>query len=328
MKIQIKTSVQALALGALTLTLFAGCESVKTRSEISKSQTPMNQRPPVYQADNVPPTTQTLPTNETLPELTPSEAPSLPVMASRPRLALILGPGGLRAYAHAGVLQEIAKAKIQVYWIGGLEMGALPAALFAMKGQPFEAEWQMMKLKEDDLVKSGLLGGAQPLRGESLSEPLKSMFAGNRAEDSKISFTCPSLSLAKKQTFMMNRGPFAQMLLYCLPAPPLMTSYQGTAANPTALGLLAQSARQKGAQLLVYIDLLSENPINETAGSEGYAWGVFQQDLEFQSRQVSEVFKVGGLGGLKSFDQRREMLQKGQEAGKRLVQLLQSKYAY
>ena len=86
---------------------------------------------------------------------------------------MILGPGGLRSYAHAGLLQEVAKAKIPIYWVGGLEMGALPASLFALKGQPFEAEWQMMKLKEEDLIRKGLLTGSAPQKADTLTEPLR-----------------------------------------------------------------------------------------------------------------------------------------------------------
>jgi NTE family protein len=254
------------------------------------------------------------------------EAPSLPVPSQRPRLALILGPGGLRSFAHAGMLQEIAKAKIPVYWIGGLEMGALPAALFALKGQPFEAEWQMMKLKEEDLVHSGILTGTAPLKADTLGDPLKLMFGSSRVEDAKISMMCSSYSLPKRQTFLMNRGPFWQMLQYCLPASPLFEPFQGNGANPMALASLAQVARQKGAQLLVYVDLLSDNSVGDN--EEGFLWGLFQQGIEAQSRAVNETFKIGGLSGLRAFDKRREMLQKGQEAGRRLVQLLQTKYGY
>lgn len=254
------------------------------------------------------------------------EAPAVPVAGLKPRLALILGPGGLRSFAHAGLLQEIAKAKIPIFWIGGLEMGAMPAALFALKGQPFEAEWQMMKLKEDSFIRSGILTGSAPLKGDTLAEPLKLMFGAARAEDAKIPFMCPSYSLPKRQTLMMNRGPLAQMLVYCLPSAPMFDPTQGSGANPLALTALAQSARQKGSQLVVYIDLLSENSIGEN--ESGFVWGLFQQSIETQARMANEVFKIGGLSGPRAFDRRREMLQKGQEAGRRLVQLLQTKYGY
>ena len=251
---------------------------------------------------------------------------TLPVSSQKPRLALILGPGGLRAYAHAGLLQELAKAKIPVYSVSGLEMGALPAALFALKGQPFEPEWQMMKMKEDDFIHKGLLSGAGSQKADTLAEPLNLMFGSARAEDAKLSFMCSTYSVSKKQTFLLSHGLFTQILTSCLPSLPLFEPSQGNGANPLALLQLAQAARQKGAQLVVYVDLLSENFVSEN--EQGFFWGLFQQSLDSQVRAASEVVRISGLPGLRAFDRRREMLQKGQEAGKRLIQILQTKYGF
>lgn len=254
------------------------------------------------------------------------EAAPVPVAGQRPRLALILGPGGLRTYAHAGLLQELAKDKIPIFFVGGLEMGALPAALFALKGQPFEPEWQMMKLKEEDLIRKGLLSGSSPLKSDQLAGPLRLLFGGAKAEDAKISNMCTSYSVTKRQTFLMSRGPYSQMLQFCLPSLPLFENHQGNGANPIALAQLAHAARQKGAQLVVYVDLLTENAIAES--DQGFMWGLFQQALETQAKAANEVVRVTGLPGLRAFDKRREMVQRGQEAGRRLVQLLQTKYGF
>jgi hypothetical protein len=117
-----------------------------------------------------------LPTAGPMAEIeTPQAAPHTkhPVLSkSRPRLALILGPGGLRAYAHAGFVQELAKARIPISFMVGVEMGAVPAALYAYKGQPFDPEWQMMKFKEEDLIKSSLLSRAGAQKVESLAGAL------------------------------------------------------------------------------------------------------------------------------------------------------------
>ena len=251
---------------------------------------------------------------------------TLPVTSQKPRLALVLGPGGLRAFAHAGLLQELAKAKIPLYSVSGLEMGALPAALFAQKGQPFEPEWQMMKLKEEDFIHKGLLSGVGSQKADTLTEPLNLMFGNARAEDAKLPFMCSTYSMSKRQTFLLSHGLFSQMLASCLPMLPLFEPAQGNGANPMALLQLAQAARQKGAQLVVYVDLLTENLVSEN--EQGFFWGLFQQSLDSQVRAASEVVHINGLPGLRAFDRRREMLQKGQEAGKRLIQILQTKYGF
>lgn len=256
----------------------------------------------------------------------PTETAPVAVNLKKPRLSIVLGAGGLRAYAHAGLIQELVKAKIPIFAIAGLETGAIPAALFAMKGQPFEPEWQMMKLKDDDWLQKGLLSGPSPKKAGDFSGSLSLMYGGAKAEDAKIPFVCPSYSSGKKQTFMMNRGPFAQMLLYCLPSLPLFEDQQGSGANPVALAQVVQTLKQKGTQLVVYIDLLADNPL--PLNESGMMWGVYQSALQADFSKVNEVVKVSGLGGFRDFGRRREMLQKGQEAGRRLVQVLQTKYGF
>lgn len=251
-------------------------------------------------------------------------APS--VLVDRPRLAVILGPGGLRTFAHAGFIQELAKAKIPIFAIGGLEAGALPAALFASRGQPFDPEWQMMKLKEEDWIQKGLLAGASSKKPGDFLGSLNLMIGPIKTEDAKITFACPSYSSIKKQTFLMNKGSLAQVLLYCLPSEPLMSHYQGSGANPIALGVLAQNFRQKGAQLILYVDLIAENtlPLDEN----GMMWGVYQSAIQQDWSKVNEVVKISGLSNFRSFSSRREMLQRGQEFGKKFIQTLQTKYGF
>lgn len=264
---------------------------------------------------------------------TESEAPpslsqaKLPVSSkSRPRLALILGPGGMRAYAHAGFVQEFAKARIPLSFVVGVEMGALPAALYAHKAQPFDPEWQMMKLKEEDLIKSTLLSRAGAQKVESLAGPLQGIFGQSRIEDSRIPFYCPSYSLSKRQTYLVSRGSYAQNLLYCLGIGPLFEPFQGSGAQPLAISQIAESLKAKGAQLIVYVDLFAENGLEES--ESGWLWGVIQQGIESQLKSVDRVVKVTGLSGLRDFSRRREMLVKGQEAGKKFVETLQQNYGY
>lgn len=262
------------------------------------------------------------PTNS-LPESQPTP-PS--VLVDRPRLAIILGPGGLRTFAHAGFIQELAKAKIPIFAIGGLETGALPAALFASRGQPFDPEWQMMKLKEEDWIQKGLLAGTSSKKPGDFLGSLNLMIGPIKTEDAKITFACPSYSSVKKQTFLMNKGSLAQVLLYCLPSEPLMSNYQGSGANPIALGVLAQNFRQKGAQLILYVDLIAENtlPLDEN----GMMWGVYQSAIQQDWTKANEVVKISGLSNFRNFSSRREMLQRGQEFGKKFIQTLQTKYGF
>ena len=60
-------------------------------------------------------------------------------------VALVLGPGLARGYAHAGVLRTLHDNKIPVGAVLGVEMGALIGAIFATSRTINEFEWKLFK---------------------------------------------------------------------------------------------------------------------------------------------------------------------------------------
>src|SRR3954464_8161080 len=54
-----------------------------------------------------------------------------PVRASRPLVALVLGAGGSRGFAHVGVIKALEDARIPVDMIVGSSSGSVVAALYA-----------------------------------------------------------------------------------------------------------------------------------------------------------------------------------------------------
>ena len=126
----------------LSLVLAACQSSPKHEAATSKRETV-----PVIAA----PTRSAETPHEDIPPSMPTPPSPAPMqMGVAPKIGLILGPGALRAYAHVGVVQEFAKQKMPIHAIAGIELGALVAAIYANKGQPYDVEWQMMKLKEEE----------------------------------------------------------------------------------------------------------------------------------------------------------------------------------
>lgn len=262
---------------------------------------------------------------------TPTPVPPAATEMSRPtadraKVALILGPGGLRAYAHAGVLQEVHRSKINLVGIGGLEMGALPAALYAMKPQAFEAEWQMMKLKEDDFSDRGIIGGAKAKDLASWDDFLKTVFGSGRLDDARIPFACVTIQMDRQQAAIVNKGVVAQALPGCLAFPPLFKPVDRFIAGANQLSALAQHFRVRfGATHVIYVDLLSERgrPISKNEDT-AVLWSLMSTSLQSQAAYIQETLRVPLSGELNQFSQRRDMIQKGKEASARsLNNLLQ-----
>jgi NTE family protein len=238
-------------------------------------------------------------------------------MGVTPKIAIILGPGALRAYAHVGVVQEFAKQKMPIQAIAGIEMGALVAAIYANKGQPYDVEWQMMKLKESDLVQKELLSTQiKPGDVKSLNEFMNIALSSSRAENAKVSFSCPSLQLEKQQVYVMNRGAFTEMLPFCLAFPPLFKPHQQNVAAVLSLKALVDAVRAKGATYVIYVDLLSGPVKLDNAEPETkLLWSLAAEALGHKEKGIDYVLKVPMKDyDLLDFSKRREMIQKGQQA--------------
>ncbi len=312
-----KISNQLVAL--LCVIFLASCQS-KNKSPDSSEMPPMQ------------PNVQTNPSSPapSVPFIAEEEAQRMDVgmAVSSVKLGLILGPGALRSFAHVGIITEFAKAKLPIHAVTGIEMGSLVAAIYANKGQPYDVEWQMMKLKESDLVQKGLLSSSlKPGEAQSLNEFMNMALSSAKAENSKINFACPAFHIGKRQTYVMNKGVFSQMLPYCLSFPPLFKPYQQNIAGVSDLKPLIDYLKGKGVNYIVYVDVLMGNNKLESASFETESlWALTASHLSKQEKSVNEVIRIPLQDfSLTDFSRRKEMVQRGQQVGVRAANDLKKK---
>ncbi len=292
------------------------------------------QKPKQTQKTTQTASTPTAPWSPTPEEEEEAPLPPAPVINSgvTPKIGLILGPGALRSYAHVGIVQEFAKAKLQIQSLVGIETGALVAAIYASKGQPFDVEWQMMKLKESDWFEKGFLS-RQIQAGDveqSLGPFVKTVFSSNKVESAKIAFGCPALHLGKKQIFMMNRGSYSQMLPYCIAFPPLFKPHQQNVAGVFELRSAIDFVRAKGANYVIYVNLMS-GPLRLTSQdlSTQVLWNLADQNLIREERGLDEVINVPLQEfDLFDFSKRRELVQRGQQTGQQEAVRIMNKLGF
>jgi NTE family protein len=295
----------------LLLIFIGGCTGLKTREGIrstpAKSEvvSPAPEITP-HPAPSIPEALR--PSETVVPQITELPRESTPQSSAagyteNPKIGLILGPGSARAWAHIGVLQELNKAKLPITQIVGLEMGALIGGIYAQKAQPFDVEWQMSKLKDI----------------KSLGAFINSVFGSAKVEDLKLPFSCPAYNLVKSQYFMMNKGAMSQMLPYCLPVPPLLHSHNNNVAGMTELKASIDYLKSKGANFIVYVNVLPAKNGVITGGLDdesNFLWTLAGLSLSKQWQTVDYVLNVPVQDfDLKDWSKRRELLQKGIEAG-------------
>jgi NTE family protein len=255
-----------------------------------------------------------------------TENNSLEVLKSNrgSKVGLILGPGGMRSYAHIGALQELARARINIAAVAGYEMGALVAGLYAQKAQAFDVEWQMFKIKEEEILSKGFINSQLKASDvQNLIPFLQETFGQHRVEDAKIPFYCTALNLNKKEVYLMSKGPWSELLPFCLPSLPLFKPYKSNVSALTSIDPILKSFKLLGIQKVIYVDLNSDLfPLFSSEDlTAQWAWAQLSYNLKESAMQRGvEVLSIP-LTGIDNadFSKRRESLRRGQESGKTFI---------
>ncbi|MCX7977526.1 MAG: hypothetical protein N2578_00830 [Bdellovibrionaceae bacterium] len=232
------------------------------------------------------------------------------------QIGLILGPGGVLAWQHISFLHEAIKAKVPIRAVAGVENGALVAALFAQTRSANTAGWQITKLKSRDLSDS-----------RELSEKLPGLFEKKKVEEFDIPFLCPSWNVQKGRVFLMDRGPVAEMIRYCLSYPPGLEPYKGALADFYSIESVADALKKRGATHVVFVNVLpvqQENFVEPFGSAADILWREAARRLKALNKGIDFQINFTGKWGLRNYEKGREIINlSGFEASKLVSDLVQ-----
>jgi len=135
----------------------------------------------------------------------PREAAILPLRSERPLVALALGSGGARGFAHIGVIKALEEAGIVPDIVTGSSSGAVVAALYASGRQARELEVIALRLERGDLVDYVLFGNGW-VKGEALQDFVNRMVSGRPIERLARPFAVIATEARSGRMVVFNRG--------------------------------------------------------------------------------------------------------------------------
>jgi len=128
--------------------------------------------------------------------------------ASRPRVALALGSGGARGYAHIGVIHELRDRGYQIVGIAGSSMGALVGGLQAADRLDEFADWAqsltqraILRLLDPSITAAGVL------RAEKILDAVRDILGAATIEQLSIPYTAVATDLLTGKSVWLQRGP-------------------------------------------------------------------------------------------------------------------------
>ncbi len=145
-------------------------------------------------------------------------------MTEATRVALALGSGGARGYAHIGVIQELEARGFRIVGIAGTSMGALVGGLYAAGELDAYTEW-VRALSYRDVLRllDPALIGPGAVRAEKILARVTELVGDTAIEDLPIPFTAVATDLTAHKEVWFQRGRLDAAIRASIAIPGLIT---------------------------------------------------------------------------------------------------------
>ncbi len=123
------------------------------------------------------------------------------------RVAVALGAGGARGYAHIGALQVLRERGYEVVALAGTSMGALVGGVTAAGVLEPYTEWALSLTQRDVFrLLDPTLSGGGAIRAERVIGKVAEFLQGARIEDLPVPFTAVATDLGARREVWFQRG--------------------------------------------------------------------------------------------------------------------------
>ncbi|MHA3114700.1 patatin-like phospholipase family protein [Acinetobacter sp. ANC 4635] len=206
----------------------------------------------------------------------------------RPIVALVLGSGGARGYAHIGAIQVLEEHGIHPDFIVGTSAGSIVGALYASGKSPEQIKDIALNMKVQDvreitLRKNGFLDGSK------VEDFINDQIGNLPLEKMRIPLFVVATELKEGKKVVFNYGNTGQAVRASSSIPSMFipTKIQnkeyvdGGLVSPVPVDV----ARQLGADIVIAVDILAQPQYTETTNM----WGLFNQNINIMQQQLSRV---------------------------------------
>lgn len=136
--------------------------------------------------------------------------------SERPQIGLALSAGGVRGFAHVGVLEVLNNAQVPIDMVAGTSMGSVVGGLYAA-GLPTEKLWEIgehitLKNISPDLNVMGLfrfLFAKKLPSSANLENFFQEQLGDMTFEEMPIPFSCSAMDVKTGERVLFNSGPLA-----------------------------------------------------------------------------------------------------------------------
>ena len=256
-----------------------------------------------------------------------------PRLTRPPRIALALGGGAARGFAHIGVIQVLEENGIRPDIVTGTSAGSLVAALYAAGRTGKELESIAINMDESALTDWSFPGRGL-IRGEALAHYVREATGNKPLEQMKIPLGIVATDLDTGRPIVFRRGDVGTAVRASSAVPAVFQPVRigtheyvdGGLASPVPV----RAARDMGADIVIAVDI-SQLP---DGGATGDALHMLLQTFSIMSRSINELElkeaevalhpRLVGVAGT-DFTLRKKNIEAGREAALAMLPLIKAK---
>jgi NTE family protein len=247
--------------------------------------------------------------------------PATPVRQAR--VAVVLGSGAAKGFAHIGVLKVLEGQKIPIQMVVGTSAGSFVGSLYAYGYDAFTLQKLALGIERDDVADLGI-PDVGFIKGDKLEAYVNRMVRNTPIEGMKIPFYAVATDLHKGQETVFGKGNTGQAVRASCSVPGVFRPTRigdalyvdGGVVSPVAV----DAARRLGADVIIAVDISGggkDNP-DPTGTIDAILTSVNIMYARLSERQLekAEVVIRPKVGHIASgdFTKRNEAILEGEKA--------------
>jgi NTE family protein len=175
-----------------------------------------------------------------------------------PKVALVLGAGAARGFAHIGVLKVLETNKIPIHMIVGTSAGSFAGAFYSYGYNAFELQKLSFNIQQDDIVDLTIPDNGF-IKGEKLADYVNYMLRNTPMEKLKIPFYAVATDIRNGKEMVFGRGNTGTAVRASCSIPGIFKPVSiggrmyvdGGVVSPVAV----EAARRLGADIVIAVDI-------------------------------------------------------------------------
>lgn len=207
-----------------------------------------------------------------------------PIQAREPVIALALGGGGAKGFAHIGVIKVLESHGIKPKIVTGTSAGSFVGSLYASGKSPYQLQHIALTFKESD-IRDLTLNRQGFIAGQKLQDCVNQHVANKPIEKFPIRFAAVATRLdnGRKADFIKGNAGQAVRASCSIPNVFVPATIGGTQYVDGGLvsPIPVQTAKAMGADLVIAVDISARPTGNQPVSM----WGLLDQTLNIMGQQ-------------------------------------------